>query len=80
MHQRFQQRDCAHNVVSDEVYRQPMLGYVIKWESCSVQLVAIKAPMDEALLIMMFTESFGDRSKSRYAIALSVLLTKQDLL
>lgn len=35
--------------------------------------------MDEWVLVTMFTDSFGDRSRSPYKAALSALLTKEDM-
>lgn len=37
-------------------------------------------PIDEGLLDTMFSESFGDRSRSPCGVALSALLTKVDLI
>jgi len=45
---------------------QSMDVYVAKWEQLASKLDLMNASLDEGLLITMFLESFGNRSKSEY--------------
>lgn len=56
-----------------------MHEYVVKWESCPAQVAPMDALMDNELLVTMFTEFFGCCSKSPCAVALPVLLTKEEM-
>jgi len=58
---------------------QAMDVYVPKWEQLSSQLDVMNASIDEGLLITMFLESFGNRSKSDYGSTISALLSKDTL-
>lgn len=58
---------------------QPMHGYVAKLVLYAVQLALINAPIDEELVLSMFAESFGDRSKLLNGMDLSRLRTREDL-
>lgn len=56
-----------------------MHKYVVQWESCSGQPASKEVSMDGGLQMTMLTEPFGDRSKFPYGMALSVLLSKEEL-
>lgn len=58
---------------------QLMHEYVWKWGSCAAQLSLVDAPMDEKLLVAMFTDFFANRFRSLYGMALSAMITRKNL-
>lgn len=57
---------------------QLMRTFVAKWESCFAQPASTDAPVDEELLVTMFTEFIGHLSKLLYGVTLSAFFTKND--
>lgn len=71
-------KSTSHTTLVQMKYTgQQIYKYVMECESCSVQLGSIDAPMDEEILVPMFTESFGDHSESPYGMDPSALVTKK---
>lgn len=56
-----------------------MKNYVTGWEQMSVQLASMDFPIDEAMVVKMYVESFGNQFNSPFETSLSVLLTRTDL-
>lgn len=74
-----QYSDFAHNAGLDEGYRPADARICGEVEVLLCTACTMNAPLDKGLLETLFTKSFGDRSKSPYGVALSVLLRKKDL-
>lgn len=56
-----------------------MHEHVATWEVCAAQLPSRDSLLEEEIFGTIFTESIGDSLKLPYGVALSALLTKEDL-
>lgn len=56
-----------------------MKEFVAKWGLLRAQLSSNGASIDEGLMVTIFVESFGDRTKYQFGTAFAALLTRDEV-